>query len=205
MWGRGPPNVAGTNLTNEGRLKEAQGTYRFALPLSLSSKRHASCAYYRRLVPFPEPCCQSHFFQTHHFGSNRTMDPLSIISGIVGITTAGATLASVLYDIIHNIRDAPREMVDIARVFANSRSFSKNFVVPSSGGRISFGKDSWNQFDLHSIGYKMSMKRWKHCLTTVVEVWQRLNGCLGNLKQQTYLQRLKVISQQYNYLPPQCY
>ena len=70
------------------------------------------------------------------------MDPLSIISGIVGITTAGATLASVLYDIIHNIRDAPREMVDIARVFANSRSFSKNFVVPSSGGRISFGKDS---------------------------------------------------------------
>ena len=43
------------------------------------------------------------------------MDPLSIISGIAGVATAGSALASVLYNIIHNIRDAPREMVDIAR------------------------------------------------------------------------------------------
>ena len=42
-------------------------------------------------------------------------DPLSIISGIAGVATAGAALASILYDIIHNIRDAPREMIDIAR------------------------------------------------------------------------------------------
>lgn len=43
------------------------------------------------------------------------MDPFSIISGVAGITTAGSALASTLFDIISSIRDAPREMIDIAR------------------------------------------------------------------------------------------
>jgi hypothetical protein len=47
--------------------------------------------------------------------SALSMDPFSIISGVAGVATAGAALASALYDLIHNIRDAPREMVDIAR------------------------------------------------------------------------------------------
>lgn len=43
------------------------------------------------------------------------MDPFSIISGVAGIATAGSALASTLFDIISSIRDAPREMIDIAR------------------------------------------------------------------------------------------
>jgi hypothetical protein len=42
------------------------------------------------------------------------MDPLSIISGVAGVATAGSALASVLFNIIATIRDAPREMIDIA-------------------------------------------------------------------------------------------
>lgn len=43
------------------------------------------------------------------------MDPFSIISGVAGIAIAGSALASTLFDIISSIRDAPREMIDIAR------------------------------------------------------------------------------------------
>jgi len=42
------------------------------------------------------------------------MDPLTIISGIAGVATAGSALANALYNIISSIRDAPREMVDVA-------------------------------------------------------------------------------------------
>ena len=43
------------------------------------------------------------------------MDPFSIISGVAGVATAGSALASVLYDFIRSIQDAPREMIEIAR------------------------------------------------------------------------------------------
>jgi len=42
------------------------------------------------------------------------MDPLTIISGVAGIATAGSALANALYSVISGIRNAPREMVDIA-------------------------------------------------------------------------------------------
>jgi hypothetical protein len=42
------------------------------------------------------------------------MDPLSVISGVAGVATAGAALSSALFQLIATIRDAPREMIDIA-------------------------------------------------------------------------------------------
>lgn len=43
------------------------------------------------------------------------MDSSSITGRVAGVATAGIALASVLYDIIHDVRDTPREMIDIAR------------------------------------------------------------------------------------------
>lgn len=42
------------------------------------------------------------------------MDPLSVISGVASVTKAAALLASSLYGIISDIRNAPREMKDMA-------------------------------------------------------------------------------------------
>jgi hypothetical protein len=53
-------------------------------------------------------------FPVHLFHRLPT-DPFSIISGVAGIATAGSALASTLFDIISSIRDAPREMIEIAR------------------------------------------------------------------------------------------
>lgn len=43
------------------------------------------------------------------------MDPFSIISGVAGISQAGASLSKLIYDIISGARNAPREAFDIAR------------------------------------------------------------------------------------------
>ncbi|OBT64734.1 hypothetical protein VE03_05858 [Pseudogymnoascus sp. 23342-1-I1] len=43
------------------------------------------------------------------------MDPLSIISGIAGVATAGSVLSGALFNLISTIHSAPREMTDIAR------------------------------------------------------------------------------------------
>lgn len=43
------------------------------------------------------------------------MDPLSIISGVVGVATAGSMLSGALFNLISTIHGAPREMTDIAR------------------------------------------------------------------------------------------
>ncbi|KAK3376114.1 hypothetical protein B0T24DRAFT_215637 [Lasiosphaeria ovina] len=43
------------------------------------------------------------------------MDPLSVLSGIAGVAAAGAALSSALFEIIESVRDAPKDMVTIAR------------------------------------------------------------------------------------------
>ena len=43
------------------------------------------------------------------------MDPLSIMGGVAGVATAGVAISSALYDLIASIRDAPIEMIEIAR------------------------------------------------------------------------------------------
>ena len=43
------------------------------------------------------------------------MDPLSIAGSVAGVATVGVALSSALYDIIAAIRDAPKEMLQIAQ------------------------------------------------------------------------------------------
>ncbi|KAI0428685.1 hypothetical protein F5Y09DRAFT_343398 [Xylaria sp. FL1042] len=43
------------------------------------------------------------------------MDPLSVIASIAGVSTAGISLSRAIYDIISTIRNAPKEVSDIAR------------------------------------------------------------------------------------------
>jgi hypothetical protein len=43
------------------------------------------------------------------------MDPLSIMSGVAGVATAGSMLSGALFNLISTIKGAPREMADIAR------------------------------------------------------------------------------------------
>ena len=47
------------------------------------------------------------------------MDPLSVISGIAGISTAGATLVSSLYTLVQTVRHAPRHMREVAKEMAS--------------------------------------------------------------------------------------
>ena len=43
------------------------------------------------------------------------MDPISILSALAGITSAGATVVASLYTLVQTVRNAPAEMKDIAR------------------------------------------------------------------------------------------
>ncbi|KAH6646386.1 hypothetical protein BKA67DRAFT_101014 [Truncatella angustata] len=43
------------------------------------------------------------------------MDPLSIISAVAGIATAGTALVSSLYTLVETVRNAPRQMRDVAK------------------------------------------------------------------------------------------
>lgn len=56
----------------------------------------------------------------HHLVSSRMkpgpMDPFSVISGVAGVATAAASLASYLHNLLSDIRDAPRDMRDMAGV-----------------------------------------------------------------------------------------
>ncbi|KAJ9138951.1 hypothetical protein NKR23_g8267 [Pleurostoma richardsiae] len=66
------------------------------------------------------------------------MDPLSIISGVAGVAMAGSTIASVLYDMISNIRDAPSQMIDIARGIRELSSVLKELRGVLKKGRKLF-------------------------------------------------------------------
>jgi len=43
------------------------------------------------------------------------MEPLSSLTAIAGVVTAGVKLSTSLYDLISSIRDAPKDMAEIAR------------------------------------------------------------------------------------------
>lgn len=43
------------------------------------------------------------------------MDPLSLISGVAGVATAGTALVSSLYTLVETVRNAPRQMKDVAK------------------------------------------------------------------------------------------
>ncbi|KAI0517461.1 hypothetical protein F5B22DRAFT_603052 [Xylaria bambusicola] len=43
------------------------------------------------------------------------MDPLSVIASIAGVSTAGIALSRAIYDIISSVRNAPKEISDIAK------------------------------------------------------------------------------------------
>lgn len=43
------------------------------------------------------------------------MDPLSLLSGIAGVSMAGVSLSKAIYDLISSVRSTPKEISDIAR------------------------------------------------------------------------------------------
>lgn len=47
------------------------------------------------------------------------MDPLSVLAGLAGVASAGASLSNALFNIVSTIRSAPEEMAEIARVVSD--------------------------------------------------------------------------------------
>lgn len=62
------------------------------------------------------------------------MDPLSIISGVAGIASAGTALVSSLYTLVKTVRNAPREMRDVAKEMTSLTSALEYLVEIISDG-----------------------------------------------------------------------
>ncbi|KAI1114886.1 hypothetical protein F5Y14DRAFT_460976 [Nemania sp. NC0429] len=63
------------------------------------------------------------------------MDPLSIIGSIAGISTAGISLSRAIYDVISSVRNAPKEVSDIAKGLCDLSITLKELRRVLNGGR----------------------------------------------------------------------
>ena len=97
------------------------------------------------------------------------MDPLSIISSIAGIATAGTAVAKAIYEVISSAREASRELSEIARSIANLSRILREL------GRVLKNSDQiWNRKMLRCI--KSTIRRISRIHD---EIYELIHGTQG--------------------------
>jgi hypothetical protein len=63
-------------------------------------------------------------------------DPVSILASIAGVATAGVSISMCLYDITHTLKQAPKEVADMAKELSLLSSILRNLrsVIKQSAG-----------------------------------------------------------------------
>ncbi|KAI8628741.1 hypothetical protein F5Y19DRAFT_112493 [Xylariaceae sp. FL1651] len=75
------------------------------------------------------------------------MDPLSIIASIAGVSTAGVSLSRAIYDVISTVRNAPKEITDIARGLSDL-----SFILRELRRVLKDGKDIYRRKLIRRVG-----------------------------------------------------
>lgn len=103
-----------------------------------------------------------------------TMDPLSVISGIAGISTAGATLVSSLYTLVQTVRHAPRHMREVAKEMASLTCTLEHL------------------HEIISDGHAIASRRYFHGIMSVVSsIRKTQDEILDMIEDQSIIRRLK--------------